>query len=324
MAAGDPLETLSRVVKDHWNVTKAIADSFTKELIATPVPPLIYHYTNDSGLRGILESGQLWFTNIFNLNDPTEIYHGMGHALDILKHEASGGPKEAKLFSEMFAHSLTGSVERSAHYFVCCFSKTDQDLGQWRAYADDGRGYAIGFDAKLLEKAFAKTGAPGANLHSTFPVTYDDTHLRKIHEQLVTETIPVISAPRGMGLDAAVVSEFLQKLSVNLGTWCFYVSLFFKHEAYRNEEEYRFLQIYPVDRAVPGLKIRSLPFSLVKYREFDWKRVAAESIKEVMVGPAGDQKIAFNFAHDCLRVYTPSPGIISIKLSDIPYRSVRQ
>ncbi len=324
MAAGDRSEELERILQDNSDATKDITDSFTNELMDAPIPPLIYHYTNDSGLRGILESGQLWFTDIFNLNDPSELSHGIGYALDILKHQANNGPNEAKVFSKFFSHAVTGNVETSAHYFVCCFSKTDHDLGQWRAYADDGRGYAIGFDAKLLEQAFAKAVTAEAHLHSTFPVTYDDTQLCRIHEQLVTETIPLISAPRGMGLDDEVISEFLLQLSTNLASSCVFASLFFKHEAYRNEEEYRFLQIYRADRAIPDLKIRSRPYSLVKYREFDWKGVAAESVKEVTAGPAGDQKVAFNFANDCLREYPPALGITSIKRSEIPYRSVPQ
>lgn len=56
MAAGDPLEKLARVAQDHLDATKDITDSFINELNAAPVPPVIYHYTNDSGLRGILES----------------------------------------------------------------------------------------------------------------------------------------------------------------------------------------------------------------------------------------------------------------------------
>jgi hypothetical protein len=324
MAAGDPSEELARVFQDYSVEIDAITDSFTQELIDTPVPSLIYHYTNDSGLRGILESGQLWLTDIFNLNDPSELNHGIGHALDILKRKASSGPKEAKVFSEWFDHALSGNVETSAHYFVCCFSKTDHDLGQWRAYADDGRGYAIGFDADLLEQAFLKAGAAFSILHSTFPVTYDDKRLRDIYEQYMEKFIPVISAPKGMGLDSAVVTKFLKKLSAKLANSCLFVSTYFKHEAYKNEEEYRFLQIYEAERAVPGLKIRSRPYSLVKYREFDWKGVAAESVKEVIAGPAGDQKVAFNFANDCLREYPTALGITSIKRSEIPYRSVRQ
>ncbi len=324
MAAGGSSEKLERVFQDYSVAIDAITDPFIQELIDTPAPPLIYHYTNDSGLRGILESGQLWFTDIFNLNDPSELIHGVGHALDILKREASNGPREATAFGKMFADIVAGNVETSAHYFVCCLSKTDRDLGQWRAYADDGRGYAIGFDATVLEQAFVKAEAADATLHSTFPVTYDDTRLRRIYEQLVAETIPVISAPKGMGLDNAVVSKFIRNLSTKLASSCIYVSAFFKHAAYKNEEEYRCLQIYPADRAVPGLKIRSRPYSLVKYREFDWKGGAAESVKVVIAGPAGDQKVAFNFANDCLREYPPAPGITPIKRSEIPYRSVRQ
>ena len=48
---------------------------------------------------------------------------------------------------------LRGGIEQVAHFFVCCFSKAEEDLGQWRAYADNGRGYSIGFDAHMLEQA---------------------------------------------------------------------------------------------------------------------------------------------------------------------------
>ncbi|WP_416152053.1 DUF2971 domain-containing protein [Pseudomonas sp. Bout1] len=42
-----------------------------------------------------------------------------------------------------------------------CFSKAGDVLSQWRAYADDGQGYAIGFDSKLLKKyGFDAAGSP--------------------------------------------------------------------------------------------------------------------------------------------------------------------
>ncbi len=71
MAADDPSEELARILQDYSAAIDAITDPFTQELIDTPAPSLIYHYTNDCGLRGILESGQLWFTDIFNLNGET-------------------------------------------------------------------------------------------------------------------------------------------------------------------------------------------------------------------------------------------------------------
>ncbi len=42
-----------------------------------------------------------------------------------------------------------------------------------------------------------------------FPVTYDDTRLSEIYEKIMEKTIPVISAPKGMELDSAVVTNFV-------------------------------------------------------------------------------------------------------------------
>lgn len=324
MAAGSIPDELQSLLEDHKKTSDAICDSFPNELASTPTPPVIYHYTDDHGLKGILETGSLWFTDLFNLNDPSELNHGIKHALDVLKSIADNGSPEVKIFYDQFTKALAGNIEGTAHYFVCCFSKTDDDLGQWRAYADDGRGYAIGFDAGVLEKAFVRAVVPMSNLHSTFPVTYDDKRLCEIHEQLVAETIPVISAPRGKKLSTEMISQFMKSLSVQLAKSFFMVSLFFKHEAYSNEQEYRFLQIYPADKPVPDLKFRSRPYSLVKYREFDWKSVTYASAKEIICGPASDPKIASKFAYDCLHEYLPPGGITSIRRSEIPYRSDRR
>src|ERR1700736_849489 len=39
--------------------------SFVGPLESQPPPPTIYHYTNEAGLRGILESGMIWLTEHF-------------------------------------------------------------------------------------------------------------------------------------------------------------------------------------------------------------------------------------------------------------------
>jgi hypothetical protein len=77
-----------------------IVDLFLSPLNASPPPPIIYHYTNDVGLRGILETGQLWLTAIFNLNDPSELRHGLSLGLETLNEKAATGPTESKIFAE--------------------------------------------------------------------------------------------------------------------------------------------------------------------------------------------------------------------------------
>lgn len=36
--------------------------------------------------------------------------------------------------------------------YICCFSKEGDLLSQWRAYANDGKGFSIGFDIKKLDE----------------------------------------------------------------------------------------------------------------------------------------------------------------------------
>ena len=38
-------------------------------------------------------------------------------------------------------------AEAASHFFICCFSGDSDDLGQWRAYDDNGQGFALAFDA---------------------------------------------------------------------------------------------------------------------------------------------------------------------------------
>src|SRR5215831_7747290 len=141
--------------------------SIGRALDARQPPPIIYHYTNDAGLRGILESGKLWLTDIFNLNDPSELSHGFSHAVSILSNKAADGHLWTKVFAPAFEKLGTQRLQASAHFFVCSFSSSGDELGQWRAYADNGRGYTLGFDTKALESAFlsATDASPIATAH---------------------------------------------------------------------------------------------------------------------------------------------------------------
>jgi len=311
---------LASALQAHRAKLDTITDERVGNLAAAPVPPRVYHYTSAAGLRGILEGGALWFTDIFKLNDTSELTHGVDHALSILKSIEGYAQPLLALFCKTFCQALTGNVQNVAHFFVCCFSTDGDDLGQWRAYADNGRGYSIGFDAATLEKVFVGTATAGSNLYGTFPVAYDDAELRRIQENLVQDTIPFILSLKGKTLNLDGVIQYLRQLSVNLASSFVMVSLFFKHEAYRQEKEYRFLQIFPAGSPVPDLKNRDRSGSPIGYREFGWKYLTANSVKEIICGPAADPMTATKFASDCVRDYLPAGPSCPIELSKIPYR----
>lgn len=53
-----------------------------------------------------------------------------------------------KLFTDEFFNENHADFR----YYVTCFSYQNDLLSQWRGYADDGRGAAIGFDLDVLKE----------------------------------------------------------------------------------------------------------------------------------------------------------------------------
>jgi hypothetical protein len=172
---------------------------------------LIYHYTSDTGLQGIIESGKLWFSDIFGLNDPTELRHGLKVAIDVLKSKIDDArPEIATFASQLERFDVDAGVEAAGHFFICCFSGDADDLGQWRAYAHDGRGYALGFKTAALEDAFCRRHGNPIPQHSTFPVTYDDAELTRIQTALVDLIDPLISLPRSVRVGSGAMHAYVR------------------------------------------------------------------------------------------------------------------
>ena len=299
---------------------ETILDSALGYLASKEPPPIIYHYTNDMGLRGILESGCFWLTDVFDLNDPSELNHGFSQAVKVLNARAATGPPETPRFARLFeAFAREGAVQKIAHFFVCSFSAHKDDLGQWRAYADNGRGYAMAFDAKTLEQAFVAESTMPMLSNGTFPVLYDDARLAEIYGQLVNEAFPLISLPRGQNLQGPVINAYISQLDFWLTYYAVQAMLYFKHEAYKTEEEYRFLQIHRADEE-PPVRFRQRPYSLVRYREFEWKGKVSTALKQIVTGPSADRNVAVGFAKACVRSF--HGGEVEIIHSAVPYRAM--
>jgi hypothetical protein len=308
-------EDMTSALSNVDSIGQAIVDKLLQDLAEEVPPAIIYHYTTDLGLKGILETGQIWLTDIFHLNDPSEISHGVSHADEILGKKGEKGPRESGVFAKLFHEFLLNGIQHVAQFFVCSFSANGDDLGQWRGYADNGRGYSLGFDAKALDDAFIKEDSEH---NCTFYVRYDDASLKAIHRQLVDGMFALISLPMGRKLTNHAIKSYLRELSVNLSLSVVQSALFFKHEGYNNEKEYRFFQMYAKGVTPPDIKLRPRSYELIKYRQFDWKRLSPNALKRVVIGPAADAAKATQFVADCLATYHAQD--VEIVSSRIPYR----
>jgi hypothetical protein len=85
--------------------------------------------------------------------------------------------------------------------------------------------------------------------------------------------------------------------------------MFFKLEAYKNENEYRFQQLFRYGKPAPAVKYRQQPSSLVRYyREFDWRRNAPSALKKIVIGLAADRDKANRSPEIALRHSMPIRG----------------
>jgi len=123
----------------------------------------LYHYCSLETLISIISNKCLRLSDLSKSNDYMEIKWIMNvleEALDkSLKDEgiiinlrekywySDGVNNHIEYLLEMMSYDVKQSS------YIICFSQKGDLLSQWRAYGDDGRGVAIGFDSKLLYKA---------------------------------------------------------------------------------------------------------------------------------------------------------------------------
>jgi len=317
-------KTKAKILEDNlYQADQAILDivsPFTEKIRSSPVPDKIFHYTDDVGLRGILEHGTLWLTDIFSLNDPSELRHGINLTLQAIE-SLEGKVDSIDLFLKSFRSIVDQGLVDVTNFFVCSFSHNGDELGQWRAYANNGKGYAIGFNAAVLEQDFGKTSQANKWGCSTFPITYNDEELLGFQKKIVEVIAPHINNLKHLKLNEAEGIPYIKSLMIRLALGCINLSILFKHPAYRNEEEYRFLQLHRADDLLEGIKIRSRPNKLVRYMEYQWSSLASEALQEIIIGPAASPMEARQYISECLKIYLPAKKGISIRQSNIPYRS---
>jgi len=112
--------------------------------LAKNPPPVVFHYTSPHGLLGMLQSNAIWATHAEFLNDRTELRY----VEDVIARSAKSLSGTARtdcskeLLRVLQLPRWRGFEPRDI--FVACFSTNPDSLSQWRAYANDGVGYAVG------------------------------------------------------------------------------------------------------------------------------------------------------------------------------------
>jgi hypothetical protein len=257
-----------------------------------PKPLRVHHYCTADGLYGILHSKSFWATDMFCLNDASE----MSYAVELAKHTLPRDcPWDQYLENPQY---LVGSLG-GLHSHVTCFSAEDDMLSQWRAYGALGKGFALGFNCEAL-RLFGFDHSRFA----LFPVLYS----KDLQEKAISGFCNIC---RGMQVDfpidgAAFWHESFFSL-LNLLTQ-------FKHPKFFEEKEWRLWLI-----ALPDMptKFRVVHGNIIPYVEVPFDKSLVASLR---LGPTSNVE----FGRAPLKMFLEAEGFPGIEpsASEIPLRGL--
>jgi Protein of unknown function (DUF2971) len=241
-------------------------------LVVAHLPTVLYHYTSQVGLLGILQKKELWATQIQYLNDETEFSHAWSVLLDSLPRREEKFPAQLRMVEE-----LTRDIAQRFHVCVCSFSTVDGQLSQWRGYCKPGSGFSLGFWAKDLKSLADKENWQLA------PCIYDPDEQRKVVSDLFnkhSERYSQIYEHFG-GAVASAKEPLREQLEAFVQD---FVTLAprMKHPSFGEEAEWRL-----ISPPIPStdLQFREGRHTLVPYFPLKYYTVGPCPLQTITVGP---------------------------------------
>lgn len=242
---------------------------------------LLYHYTSLQTFLLIVKHKSIRFSELSKSNDRME--GKFIHQCLALELQRMNKPMMARF---MILNQLENIINLYPHFGFCMTSAVD-DLGQWRAYANNGQGVAIGFNIDRLE-ACARSSPLGASTRVS-RVRYGEDEVRKhmgeifkILETIDDEYFYSLEGRKGFeGLSApSNISSLFEAIGKFYGN-CHDI----KNRSFINESETRITQ--DSDSALGSTLGEKLEFSARQSRIVQHYQVEIEPecIEHIMVGP---------------------------------------
>ena len=282
---------------------------------------IIYHYCSARTCLSIIENKNIWACDYLQMNDPRELRYGLDTVLELASRSPLAGQGSIRDFWKRWARG-TNVVMKESLFLLTSFSIDKDFLPLWQNYADDGRGFAVGIDAKFLARPLVQIPNALQGVHST---KYDHSALQKEQKRIVDGVERLLtnkSIARLIGNNMAKQSEFRRRLSVRSASDAIWNSMQYKHPAYAYEREVRAAIFVGQNHLaqMSTLKVHARNHDLVRYCEIPLTTPDGQSaIREVVAGPAST-----DFSRRALQTLFAKQNLkIAMEESTSPYRSFR-
>lgn len=305
------------------DVIERVAPSDTGDI------PTLYQYTDGRALRSILEHGRIWATHSGFLNDYGEgnyIWKRMLKAAD-----SSNGldPVTAQITKKLLSDLATNPAVLGKKIFVACFSEKPDSLSQWRAYANNGDGYSVGFRLAEVPEASQICSDISSDLMGPLlaPVLYDEDRQTEAL-RVIPEMIEASKRAIEKGLDHSQAELLCVASVMRLASL---LSCYFKHPGFEEEREWRLVWIPTIEfaqkcakrlRDTRILEFRDTKYGMAPYLNWPLREPISEgpaSVTEIWMGPRTAPTTEHSLKMLLLSLGRPADSVV-IHSSETTYR----
>lgn len=215
----------------------------------------LHHYTTIRGFMGIVESRQMWATDLQYMNDTKELLY----AGDIVNEVILENCKTHENYEELGKIFKSGIYNsKYASVFGISFSEARDLLSQWRGYGGEA-GMAICFESGKLQTFAA------ANEMRLVKCVYDrDVQIKLVSElcDFHANEITRMKKEEGKFDPRAVAEDFYRALCS--------VAPIIKHPTFHDENEWRMISrvydvVYRMDMPYPRMGFRDGKTTIIPY-----------------------------------------------------------
>jgi hypothetical protein len=236
---------------------EAAVKRFDTDKAELPTPA--FHYTSMENLGNVLRSGSIWATDGHFLNDSTELRLAARIARDVIRETWS---PRAPVLADAVVHAIDEDWLGDRHQtFIASFSSQRDSLSQWRAYANNGAGVAIGIDlSELLEAKGSR-----AELVTAPVVARCEYHPQRQRELLLEALSPQLELATGSmtrGLNPSGVARVTAK---SVLTSLITMGCVLKNPGFEEEAEWRVLVMSSTDKVPRLLDFRPTHVGMAAY-----------------------------------------------------------
>ena len=253
-------------------------------MINETLPKIIYHYTTQDGLIGILKESALWATKIHYMSDASELTEPLRIAntqLTVFTRQLDSEEAKDKERKKDIILKILDDIRTWEQLNMCIVSfcaKADL-LSQWRGYGVPGSAYSIGFDRENLIKTIGSHPFELRRCQYYDSVSYEE----KIHKfvlDIINEAVTKNNVPEDF------IGKFINMVST------------MKFDCFQEEEEWRIVSFKPLSFTDERFNFKTSKSMVIPYYSLP---LDLSSIVEIRVGPCQYPELAedaiFGLAH---------------------------